>query len=133
MTQQTFCPKVLYVTKLHTKFEVYSFRSSIYSFSQLTPEDLTCKLTRSQRSHYAIWIACKKINASSFLAPYRIPLIFCPSLTHAAGRQLIYFFLSHRRRRRIHGRRARFYCTFQSLLYMYDVVVKKVHVRNLIS
>jgi len=32
-------------------------------------EELTCKLTRSQCSHATIWIACKKINASRFVAP----------------------------------------------------------------
>jgi len=54
-------------------------------------EDLTCKLARSQCSHAAVCIACKKINASSFLAltafglECHLPLIFWSKLTHPAG------------------------------------------------
>ena len=50
------------------------------------------QLMCSQRSHDAIWIWCKKINASSFMAPtlfgaqYRLPLR--PKLTHPAARFL---------------------------------------------
>ena len=56
-------------------------------------EDLTCKLLRrSQRNHAAIWIACKKINTSSSVAPTtlgaecRLPLTFWPKLPHPAAR-----------------------------------------------
>ena len=53
------------------------------------------ELMRSQRSHAVIWIPCKKINASSFLAPTRLTLIgarlsliFWPKLTQPAARSL---------------------------------------------
>ena len=56
--------------------------------------DLTCKLPCSQHSHSASRIACKKINASSFVTPTtfgavcRLPLIFCPKPPHPAARSV---------------------------------------------
>ena len=51
---------------------------------------------RSLRSHAGIWIPCKKINASSFLAPtvfraqYRLPLTFTPPCSEVCVRQRPY-------------------------------------------
>ena len=50
-------------------------------------------LMRLQRSHAAIWIPCKNINASflastTFGVEYRLPLIFRPELTHPTAQSL---------------------------------------------
>jgi len=95
---QTNSNILLLITYLSRKYLTRASNKRFYKNTACTvcntSETAQLRFFCSQRSQTSIWILCKTINPSSFLAPttfhaeYCLPFIFWPKLTHPSARYL---------------------------------------------